>query len=174
VFGIFLNRKNVIVILMSVELILLAVNINLVAFSASGRSVGPGLRAAGPDGRRRRGGHRPRHPRRLLPQPRLHRGRRRQHDEGLTGNVITPSSSCRSRRADRAGCSAASSARGQRIVTTGRPDASRVLSWIVLHRSARRRRCRGRALHAKATKVEVLRWITSALQRSTGRCASTR
>ena len=33
VFGIFLNRKNIIVILMSVELILLAVNINLVAFS---------------------------------------------------------------------------------------------------------------------------------------------
>ena len=32
--GIFLNRKNVIVILMSVELMLLAVNINLVAFSA--------------------------------------------------------------------------------------------------------------------------------------------
>jgi len=35
VFGIFLNRKNVIVILMSVELILLAVNINLVAFSSA-------------------------------------------------------------------------------------------------------------------------------------------
>jgi len=34
VFGIFLNRKNVIIILMSVELILLAVNINFVAFSA--------------------------------------------------------------------------------------------------------------------------------------------
>jgi NADH-quinone oxidoreductase subunit K len=34
VFGIFINRKNVIVILMSIELILLAVNINLVAFSA--------------------------------------------------------------------------------------------------------------------------------------------
>lgn len=34
IFGIFINRKNVIVILMSVELILLAVNINLVAFSA--------------------------------------------------------------------------------------------------------------------------------------------
>ena len=33
VFGIFLNRKNVIVILMSIELMLLAVNINLVAFS---------------------------------------------------------------------------------------------------------------------------------------------
>jgi NADH-quinone oxidoreductase subunit K len=35
VFGIFLNRKNVIVILMSIELILLSVNLNLVAFSAS-------------------------------------------------------------------------------------------------------------------------------------------
>jgi NADH-quinone oxidoreductase subunit K len=35
VFGIFLNRKNVIVILMSIELILLAVNINLVAFSVA-------------------------------------------------------------------------------------------------------------------------------------------
>ncbi|MBX9748969.1 MAG: NADH-quinone oxidoreductase subunit NuoK [Roseococcus sp.] len=34
VFGIFMNRKNVIVILMSVELILLAVNLNFVAFSA--------------------------------------------------------------------------------------------------------------------------------------------
>jgi NADH-quinone oxidoreductase subunit K len=33
VFGIFVNRKNVIVILMSIELILLSVNINLVAFS---------------------------------------------------------------------------------------------------------------------------------------------
>jgi NADH-quinone oxidoreductase subunit K len=33
IFGIFINRKNVIVILMSVELILLAVNINFVAFS---------------------------------------------------------------------------------------------------------------------------------------------
>ena len=31
--GIFLNRKNVIIILMSIELILLAVNINLVSFS---------------------------------------------------------------------------------------------------------------------------------------------
>ena len=34
VFGIFVNRKNVIIILMSIELILLAVNINFVAFSA--------------------------------------------------------------------------------------------------------------------------------------------
>ncbi len=34
IFGIFLNRKNVIVVLMSIELMLLAVNLNLVAFSA--------------------------------------------------------------------------------------------------------------------------------------------
>ena len=34
IFGIFLNRKNVIIILMSIELILLAVNLNLVTFSA--------------------------------------------------------------------------------------------------------------------------------------------
>ncbi len=34
VVGIFLNRKNIIIILMSIELILLAVNINFVAFSA--------------------------------------------------------------------------------------------------------------------------------------------
>jgi len=34
ILGIFINRKNVIIILMSVELILLAVNINFVAFSA--------------------------------------------------------------------------------------------------------------------------------------------
>jgi NADH-quinone oxidoreductase subunit K len=34
IFGIFLNRKNIIIILMSVELILLSVNINFVAFSS--------------------------------------------------------------------------------------------------------------------------------------------
>ncbi len=35
IFGIFLNRKNVIIILMSIELMLLAVNINLIAFSTT-------------------------------------------------------------------------------------------------------------------------------------------
>ena len=35
IFGIFLNRKNVIVIMMSIELILLAVNLNFVGFSAA-------------------------------------------------------------------------------------------------------------------------------------------
>lgn len=34
IFGIFLNRKNVIIMLMSIELMLLAININFVAFSA--------------------------------------------------------------------------------------------------------------------------------------------
>ncbi|MFV2002393.1 MAG: NADH-quinone oxidoreductase subunit NuoK [Paracoccaceae bacterium] len=34
IFGLFVNRKNVIIILMSIELMLLAVNINLVAFSS--------------------------------------------------------------------------------------------------------------------------------------------
>jgi NADH-quinone oxidoreductase subunit K len=39
IFGIFLNRKNVIVILMSIELMLLAVNINFVAFSVFGNNL---------------------------------------------------------------------------------------------------------------------------------------
>ncbi len=48
ILGIFLNRKNIIVILMSIELILLAVNINLVAFSTFlGDIVGQGVRIAG-------------------------------------------------------------------------------------------------------------------------------
>ncbi|ATG47418.1 MULTISPECIES: NADH-quinone oxidoreductase subunit NuoK [Celeribacter] len=34
IFGLFLNRKNIIIILMSIEMILLSVNINLVAFSS--------------------------------------------------------------------------------------------------------------------------------------------
>ena len=67
IFGIFLNRKNVIVILMSIELMLLAVNINLVAFSSfMGDLVGPGVRAVRADGGGGRGGHRARHRRRLF------------------------------------------------------------------------------------------------------------
>lgn len=37
--GIFMNRKNIIVILMSIELMLLAVNINMVAFSSYGQNL---------------------------------------------------------------------------------------------------------------------------------------
>jgi NADH-quinone oxidoreductase subunit K len=45
VFGIFVNRKNVIVILMSIEMILLAVNINFVAFSVYLHDVAGQVRA---------------------------------------------------------------------------------------------------------------------------------
>ena len=84
IFGIFLNRKNVIIILMSIELMLLAVNINFVAFSAFlARSGGAGLHHVRPDRRRRRGRHRSCDPRLFLPQPRHHRRRRRQRDERL-------------------------------------------------------------------------------------------
>ena len=74
-FGIFLNRKNVIVILMSIELILLAVNINLVAFSTFlGDIVGQVYALIVLDGRGRRSRDRARDPGRLFPQPRLDRG----------------------------------------------------------------------------------------------------
>ena len=89
IFGIFLNRKNVIVILMSIELMLLAVNINLVAFSSfMGDLVGQVFAlfvltvAAG------EAADRARHRGRLLPQPRLDRRRRHQHDEGLRGRTL--------------------------------------------------------------------------------------
>ena len=85
IFGIFLNRKNVIIILMSIELMLLAVNINFVAFSVvPARSGRPGLRHVRADRGGGRGGDRPCHPRRLFPQPRHHRGRRHRTDEGLS------------------------------------------------------------------------------------------
>jgi len=74
IFGIFLNRKNVIVIMMSIELMLLAVNINLVAFSSSCMIFRSGLRTADPHGRRRRSSHRSCHSCHLFPQPRHHSG----------------------------------------------------------------------------------------------------
>ena len=84
IFGIFLNRKNVIIILMSIELILLAVNLNLVAFSAAlGDLVGQVFAmfvltvaaAEAAIGLGHRGD--------LLPQPRLDPGRGREPDEGM-------------------------------------------------------------------------------------------
>ena len=76
VLGIFINRKNVIIILMAIELILLAVNLNLVAFSAyPARSGRPDLRDVRADRRGGRGGDRACHPRHLFPWPRHHRGR---------------------------------------------------------------------------------------------------
>jgi NADH-quinone oxidoreductase subunit K len=96
VFGIFLNRKNVIIILMAVELILLAVNLNLVAFSSflhdltgqifallvltvAAAEAAIGLAILVVFYLRR--GH--------------DRGRGHQHDEGLRRKCIRRSSSCR-------------------------------------------------------------------------------
>ena len=79
IFGIFLNRKNVIVILMSIELMLLAVNINFVAFSSQlGDLVGQVFTMFGG------GSDWPCDPRHLLPLPWHHRRRRRQRDERLS------------------------------------------------------------------------------------------
>ena len=73
--GIFLNRKNVIVILMSIELMLLAVNINLVAFSQFlGDLTGQVFAFMVLTVARRRGGRGPRHPGGVFPQSRRHRG----------------------------------------------------------------------------------------------------
>ncbi len=75
VFGIFINRKNVIVILMSIELILLAVNINLVAFSTHLGDLTGQVFALLVLNRRGGGSRdRPCDPRRLFPQPRHHCG----------------------------------------------------------------------------------------------------
>ena len=61
--GIFLNRKNVIMLLMAIELMLLAVNFNFIAFSRYlGDIGGPGVRVLHPDRRGRRVGDRPRDP----------------------------------------------------------------------------------------------------------------
>ena len=83
IFGIFVNRKNVIIILMSIELMLLAINLNFVAFSAylgdlagqvfamfvltvaaAEAAIGLAILV-------------------VLPQPRQHRGRGHQPDAGL-------------------------------------------------------------------------------------------
>ena len=169
VLGIFLNRRNIILMLMAIELILLAVNINLVAFSAYlGDLHGAGVRDVRADRRRRRGRDRARHPGHLLPPPRLDRGRRRRPDArlmdislqlivflpllaaivaGLGGRVI--------------GNIAA------KVVTTGALLIGAVLSWpIFLDYLSRQRAADG---HRRARMDQVGRRWTS-----TGRCASTR
>jgi len=80
VVGIFVNRKNIIVILMAIELILLSVNINLVAFSVYTGTIhdsGSDICHAGTDRCRRRSGDRPGHSRRVFPQSRRYCGRER-------------------------------------------------------------------------------------------------
>jgi hypothetical protein len=69
VIGIFLNRKNLIVLLMAIELMLLAVNMNFVAFLAlPGRHARPGVRVLHPDRGSGRIGHRSGHPGAAVPQ----------------------------------------------------------------------------------------------------------
>ena len=69
VYGV-LARRNGVLVLMSIELILNAVNINLVAFGAMHNAIaGPGLRPVRHRRRRRRGRRRPGHRPAHLPQP---------------------------------------------------------------------------------------------------------
>ena len=169
VFGIFLNRKNVIVILMSVELMLLAVNINLVAFSSFlGDLTGPDLRAAHPDRRGGGSGDRPCHRRRLLPQSRLHRRRRHQSDERLraagmySAIVFLPL----------IGALLAGffgrwlGAKGSGLITSMLLTISAALSWIALYRVGPRR--------ARICAFPSSNGSPRAISRRTGRCASTR
>ena len=84
VYGV-LARRNAVLVLMSIELMLNAVNVNLVAFSQYLNDLtGPDLRAVRHHRRRRRGRHRPgdRHP--DLPQPRDDRRRPGRPDEMVT------------------------------------------------------------------------------------------
>ena len=75
ILGIFLNRKNIIVILMSIELILLSVNINLVAFSTFlGDIVGQVFALLVLDGGGGRSRDRSCGAGGVFPQPRLDRG----------------------------------------------------------------------------------------------------
>ena len=88
--GIFINRKNVILLLMCIELMLLAVNFNFVAFSRFlGDPRRPGLRVLHPDGRGGRGGDRARDPRRAVPPAPHHQRRGTRHHEGLSVDFAT-------------------------------------------------------------------------------------
>jgi hypothetical protein len=96
VIGIFLNRRNLIVLLMAIELMLLAVNMNFIAFSHylpatwAGRA---GVRVLHPDGGRGRIRDRPGHPGGAVPQPRHHRRRRTRRAEGLIEKCLPTSPS---------------------------------------------------------------------------------
>ena len=83
--GIFINRKNVIVLLMAIELMLLAVNINFVAFSRYlRRRQRPGVRVLHPDRGCGRVRDRPGDPGHAVPQPAHDQCRRNRHVERLT------------------------------------------------------------------------------------------
>jgi hypothetical protein len=86
VIGIFLNRKNLIVLLMAIELMLLAVNLNFVAFShylndlPASSSFSSSWSWPPPNP------HRPGDPGGAVPQPVLDRCRRPRQPEGLRGS----------------------------------------------------------------------------------------
>ena len=83
--GMFINRKNLILLLMCVELLLLAVNFNFVAFSRYlGDINGQIFVFFVADGGRGRVGHRPRDPGRAVPRTSQHQRRRPEHTEGLS------------------------------------------------------------------------------------------
>ena len=85
VYGV-IARRNAVMVLMSVELILNAVNLNLIAFALHARQRRrPGLRPLRHRRGRRRGRRRPGDGAARVPQPALDRPRRAQRDEGLDG-----------------------------------------------------------------------------------------
>ena len=88
--GMFINRKNVIILLMCIELMLLAVNMNFIAFSHYlRRYCRPGLRVLHPHRRGSRGGDRAGHTCGAVPQPRDDQRRRSGFDEGVA-NATCP------------------------------------------------------------------------------------
>jgi hypothetical protein len=84
IIGIFLNRKNLIILLMAIELMLLAVNMNFVAFSHYlGDHARPGLCVFHPDCGSRRVCYWASHPGAAVPQQVQHQRGRTQHAQGL-------------------------------------------------------------------------------------------
>jgi hypothetical protein len=90
IIGIFLNRKNLIVLLMAIELMLLAVNMNFVAFSHYlGDHARPGFRVFHPDCRCGRIRYWLGHSGAAVPQQVQHQRRRTQHAQGLNAGSST-------------------------------------------------------------------------------------
>lgn len=142
VFGIFLNRRSVITILMWIELILLAVNINFVAFSVHLNNLAGQvfamfvLTVAAAQI-----GHRSCDSRGFLPQPRLHRGRGYFGAEGLGAPHGTPCRlfAARSICRGRTGGPDRRRARGSDRDMRGRGDRRACLCGTVLSGVYRRR-----------------------------------
>ncbi len=143
--GIFINRKNVILLLMCIELMLLAVNFNFIAFSRMlERHAGPGIRVLHSHRSGCGSGHRSRDPRRAVPQHTQYQRRRARQAEGLKGQAWKTSISAIVLAPLIA--AAAAGLFGKKIgragahwVTIIGVTISFVLSIVVLRRSTRRR-----------------------------------